>query len=157
MKYYIGVKLVQAEQCLKLTKRVRQGYDVEVEYKCISWSSPISKEYEAELGYMVTYQDGYKSFCPKTVFEKYNFEVGEKPKVEDEMVERFVVAVHTGTGFSDEFQHIDIEGANNCHKLAVVNTEQEQKEFIEEAKREFKSWLNQLVMVGLNGFRKPNR
>ena len=54
---YIGIKFVNAEP---MTAEVveKKGYRVS-NNKCD--------------GYEVTYEDGYKSWCPKDVFEKHNF------------------------------------------------------------------------------------
>ena len=157
MKYYVGVKVVQAEECYKLTKRVRDGYEVEIKYQCGSWYDSVEKGYEAEEGYMVTYRDGYKSFCPKAVFEKYNLEIGDMPRVEDEMVERFVVGVNVEPFKESNGGIVDIEGSHNAHILHPFETEEEKEAIIGEAKKEFGSWLKKLVLTGLNGFRKPQK
>ena len=59
MKQYIGIKLVMAEPMKALVAK-EKGYRV---------------ENNTGDGYEVTYEDGYKSWCPKHVFDKSNHEV----------------------------------------------------------------------------------
>ena len=59
MKQYIGIKLVMAEPMTAQVAK-EKGYRV---------------ENNTGEGYEVTYEDGYKSWCPKHVFEKSNHEV----------------------------------------------------------------------------------
>lgn len=62
MSKFIGVKMVEAVP-MTAGKAANKGY-----------RTPVAEKYsdlEAE-GYEVTYPDGYKSWCPKDVFEKNN-------------------------------------------------------------------------------------
>ena len=56
MEYYIGAKLLKAK---------KMNYDEAV--KELNRPLPISEETE---GYLVEYEEGFKSWSPKTVFEK---------------------------------------------------------------------------------------
>ena len=57
MKHYIGTKLIQAEPMSLLEAQKVLGREIK----------PATKE---DDGYLVVYEDGYKSWSPKTVFEK---------------------------------------------------------------------------------------
>lgn len=59
MKKYIGIKFVNAEP-MSASAAKGKGYRV---------------ENNNDEGYEVTYEDGYKSWCPKHVFDKANAEV----------------------------------------------------------------------------------
>ena len=58
-KEYLGIKFVLAEPMLAEDAK-QKGYRVDS---------------ASQDGYEVTYEEGYKSWCPKDVFEKHNFEV----------------------------------------------------------------------------------
>lgn len=57
MKHYIGTKLIQADPMSLLEAQKVLGREIK----------PATKE---DDGYLVVYEDGYKSWSPKTVFEK---------------------------------------------------------------------------------------
>lgn len=57
---YIGVKIVEA------SPMTRGEYN-----KYRGWELPAG-ENPADDGYLVTYEEGYESWCPKDVFEKHN-------------------------------------------------------------------------------------
>lgn len=68
MSKFIGVKMVEAVP-MTAGKAANKGY-----------RTPVAEKYsdlEAE-GYEVTYEDGYKSWCPKDVFEKNNVKIIEE-------------------------------------------------------------------------------
>ena len=56
---YIGIKTVNAEP-MTVNEALQKGYRT---------------SNNTGDGYEVTYDDGYKSWCPKDVFEKHNFEI----------------------------------------------------------------------------------
>lgn len=106
MSKFIGVKMVEAVP-MTAGQAANKGY-----------RTPVAEKYsdlEAE-GYEITYPDGYKSWCPKDVFEASYFGLVEKndgTKILKEDVEAFignvdvmtvgdkttVVNAHTLTGF----------------------------------------------------------
>lgn len=80
LKKYLGVKVVFASE-MTAEAASKKHYVVS------------SKE---EYGYEVTYEDGYKSWCPKTVFENHNIDFEKTPLAEsvpmmfsDNKVDRF--------------------------------------------------------------------
>lgn len=106
MSKFIGVKMVEAVP-MTAGQAANKGY-----------RTPVAEKYsdlEAE-GYEVTYPDGYKSWCPKDVFESSYFSLNKNndgTKILREDVEEFignvdvmtvgdkttVVNAHTLTGF----------------------------------------------------------
>lgn len=62
MKKYIGTKEVQAEP-------ITLGEFIELTGRN-PYTNDINAHEEKEEGYLVKYEDGYKSFSPKSVFEK---------------------------------------------------------------------------------------
>lgn len=62
MKKYTGTKTVQAEPMML-------GKFIEIEERNPYKNDPLEHFYD-EDGYYVCYEDGYKSWCPKNVFEK---------------------------------------------------------------------------------------
>ena len=61
MKTYIGTKIVRACEMDNATFR-----------QMVDESSVKKKKPDINPGYMVMYEDGYKSWCPKAVFEGHN-------------------------------------------------------------------------------------
>ena len=59
MKKYLGVKLIEAEPCLGVNN------------KCYNPNELYPQDIEKIEGYKVVYEDGYISWSPKNVFEKY--------------------------------------------------------------------------------------
>lgn len=59
MKTYIGTKIIQAQPAVRV-----EGKDVQPD----TW--PVPAGATVEHGYMVQYQDGYRSWSPKDVFEE---------------------------------------------------------------------------------------
>lgn len=86
MSKFIGVKMVEAVP-MTAGQAANKGY-----------RTPVAEKYsdlEAE-GYEVTYPDGYKSWCPKDVFEASYFGLVEKndgSKIFEEDVENFIDTV----------------------------------------------------------------
>ena len=60
MKQYIGTKIIQAEPMNRGEYNNYRG-----------WQIPNNENPEDE-GYLVKYEDGYESWSPKEVFEKYS-------------------------------------------------------------------------------------
>lgn len=104
MSKFIGVKLVEAVPMTAI-EAVKKGY-----------RSNVTTDGIDVPGYEVTYPDGYKSWCPKDVFERNNFKLSDNndgTKILKEDVEAFigtvdvmtvgdkttVVNAHTLTGF----------------------------------------------------------
>lgn len=67
MSKFIGVKMVEAVP-MTAVEAVKKGYRV---------NERTPENLQAE-GYEVTYSDGYKSWCPKDVFEKNNIKIIEE-------------------------------------------------------------------------------
>jgi hypothetical protein len=105
MKTYVGVKQVQA--------------------------TPIDKN--GEPGYLVIYEDNYKSWCPKDVFDKAYFELEAADRVSYEDVQRFIidkesdklsekttwVCAYLLNGFEEHAMSSCINPANYDHEIGV--------------------------------------
>ena len=86
MSKFIGVKMVEAVP-------MTAGQAINLGYK-------IGNAIPDEKGYEVTYPDGYKSWCPKDVFETSYFGLNPKndgSKILKEDVEEFIGNVETMT------------------------------------------------------------
>lgn len=73
MSKFIGVKMVEAVPMTAQTAKSK-GYRVSTNH-CYTNNNSQDKQfidYDFNEGYEVTYPDGYKSWCPKDVFEKNN-------------------------------------------------------------------------------------
>lgn len=96
MKKYIGTKEVQAVP-MHADEAVQKGYKV--------------GEHQHEDGYEVVYPDGYKSWSPKEVFEKY-YQPNET-KLDKVMYEGMLLGnkvCHLAEYFeTDEFKNLDEE------------------------------------------------
>lgn len=94
MAYYIGTKLVKAEESYKYDGKVYPYND-----KCIDVGSDGKG---IELGYAVQYSDGYISWSPKEVFEKAYLKVDDNPKLPSD--------VSIGSKMVDDFiQEIEVQ------------------------------------------------
>lgn len=93
MKIYIGTKIIEAAPAIRMGGKV---YDA---------NEPIPRSTElVEEGYKVRYQDGYESFSPKDVFERFYLELTvnpelrtKKPSISQKMVDDFIVAKEVST------------------------------------------------------------
>lgn len=93
MKTYIGTKIIEAAPAIRMGGKV---YDA---------NEPIPRSMElVEEGYKVRYQDGYESFSPKDVFERFYLELTvnpelrtKKPSISQKMVDDFIVAKEVST------------------------------------------------------------
>lgn len=93
MKTYIGTKIVEAAPAIRMGGKVYDANEL----------IPRSMEL-VEEGYKVRYQDGYESFSPKDVFERYYLELTvnpelrtKKPSISQKMVDDFIVAKEVST------------------------------------------------------------
>ena len=93
MKTYIGTKIVEAVPAIRKGGKVYDANEL----------IPRSME-PVEEGYKVRYQDGYESFSPKDVFERFYLELTvnpelrtKKPSISQKMVDDFIVAQEVST------------------------------------------------------------
>ena len=93
MKTYIGTKIIEAIPAIRTGGKVYDANEL----------IPRSMEL-AEDGYKVRYQDGYESFSPKDVFERFYLELTvnpelrtKKPSISQKMVDDFIVAKEVST------------------------------------------------------------
>lgn len=93
MKTYIGTKIIEAIPAIRTGGKVYDANEL----------IPRSMEL-VEEGYKVRYQDGYESFSPKDVFERFYLELTvnpelrtKKPSISQKMVDDFIVAKEVST------------------------------------------------------------
>lgn len=93
MKTYIGTKIIEAAPAIRMGGKVYDANEL----------IPRSMEL-VEEGYKVRYQDGYESFSPKDVFERFYLELTvnpelrtKKPSISQKMVDDFIVAKEVST------------------------------------------------------------
>ena len=93
MKTYIGTKIIEAIPAIRKGGKVYDANEL----------IPRSME-PVEEGYKVRYQDGYESFSPKDVFERFYLELTvnpelrtKKPSISQKMVDDFIVAKEVST------------------------------------------------------------
>ena len=93
MKTYIGTKIIEASPAIRKGGKVYDANEL----------IPRSMD-PAEEGYKVRYQDGYESFSPKDVFERFYLELTvnselrtKKPSISQKMVDDFIVAKEVST------------------------------------------------------------
>ncbi|WP_300347574.1 Gp49 family protein [Clostridium sp.] len=91
MQSYISTKLVKAKPM------TRGKYN-----KYRGWTIP-ANENPSDEGYLIEYQDGYISWCPKEQFEKYNLKVDDNKNLPSgvsigfDMVNKFIKETHVST------------------------------------------------------------
>ena len=93
MKTYIGTKIIEASPAIRIGGKVYEE------------DQPVTDSMElVEEGYKVRYQDGYESFSPKDVFERFYLELTvnpelrtKKPSISQKMVDDFIVAKEVST------------------------------------------------------------
>lgn len=93
MKTYIGTKIIEAIPAIRTGGKVYDANEL----------IPRSMEM-VEEGYKVRYSDGYESFSPKDVFERFYLELTvnpelrtKKPSISQKMVDDFIVAKEVST------------------------------------------------------------
>ena len=93
MKTYIGTKIIEAAPAIRMGGTVYDANEL----------IPRSMEL-VEEGYRVRYPDGYESFSPKDVFERFYLELTvnpelrtKKPSISQKMVDDFIVAKEVST------------------------------------------------------------
>ena len=93
MKKYVGTKIIEAAPAIRMGGKVYDANEL----------IPRSMEM-VEEGYKVRYQDGYESFSPKDVFERFYLELTvnpelrtKKPSISQKMVDDFIVAKEVST------------------------------------------------------------
>lgn len=93
MKTYIGTKIIEAAPAIRMGGKVYDANEL----------IPRSMEL-VEEGYKVRYPDGYESFSPKDVFERFYLELTvnpelrtKKPSISQKMVDDFIVAKEVST------------------------------------------------------------
>ena len=93
MKTYIGTKIIEAIPAIRTGGKVYDANEL----------IPRSMEL-VEEGYRVRYPDGYESFSPKDVFERFYLELTvnpelrtKKPSISQKMVDDFIVAKEVST------------------------------------------------------------
>ena len=93
MKTYIGTKIIEAAPAIRMGGKVYDANEL----------IPRSMEM-VEEGYRVRYPDGYESFSPKDVFERFYLELTvnpelrtKKPSISQKMVDDFIVAKEVST------------------------------------------------------------
>lgn len=93
MKTYIGTKIIEAIPAIRTGGKVYDANEL----------IPRSMEL-VEEGYKVRYSDGYESFSPKDVFERFYLELTvnpelrtKKPSISQKMVDDFIVAKEVST------------------------------------------------------------
>lgn len=93
MKTYIGTKIIEAIPAIRTGGKVYDANEL----------IPRSMEL-VEEGYKVRYPDGYESFSPKDVFERFYLELTvnpelrtKKPSISQKMVDDFIVAKEVST------------------------------------------------------------
>ena len=77
MNYYIGCKLVEAEQCIKTS--LGDLYTYEKDAEAISMIKSNDDIVYTE-GYKIVYDNGYESFSSKDAFEKSHLKVDDNPQ-----------------------------------------------------------------------------
>ena len=116
MSKFIGVKMVEAVPMTAQTAKSK-GYKVSTNHYYTNNNAQDKNfiDYDFNLGYEVTYSDGYKSWCPKNVFEKNNVLIqglcGKMLIKPNEEVEPFVQRV------IDEYN----ETSGYIKKIDIVN------------------------------------
>ena len=82
MKKYIGCKVVEAEPCIRIIKRGRDGYTPITELVGVDSVIPIDAD--ITHGYKVRYADGYESFSPQAAFESAYIECDNECNINPE-------------------------------------------------------------------------
>jgi hypothetical protein len=154
MKEYIGVKLIKAKPMNSL--------------EAFNLLGRVHKQENAP-GYLVEYEDGYKSWSPKDIFEKSHLEFipittisGEVVSLHEEMAEKFIYSYE-----SDNDPDLDVctVTAKTINGLTYIETDSEyydvdysqyetkEKFCLEMIKDKILRDLNFLTNCAINGFK----
>lgn len=124
MAKFIGVKTIEAVP-MTAEEAIKNHYIV----------SDFSSEKD---GYEVTYNDGYKSWCPKSIFERTYFEIKFDDKLSPEDIDNFIKS----------------ESCTTCVKPENYDINIGKKYAIEKAKDQIWSGLRFVLQWAINGLKK---
>lgn len=147
MSKFIGVKMIEA---VPMTAREAndKGYR-------------IGNHSFEEDGYEVTYPDGYKSWCPKSIFERTYFEIKADDKLSPEDINNFIksescttIGKKTTIGVLTCLTGFEATVSSSCVKPENYDINIGKKYAIEKAKDQIWSGLGFVLQWAINGLKK---
>lgn len=147
MSKFIGVKMIEA---VPMTAREAndKGYR-------------IGNHSFEEDGYEVTYPDGYKSWSPKSIFERTYFEIKFDDKLSPEDIDNFIkskscttVGKKTTIGVLTCLTGFEATASSSCVKPENYDINIGKKYAIEKAKDQIWSGLGFVLQWAINGLKK---
>lgn len=147
MSKFIGVKMIEA---VPITAREAndKGYR-------------IGNHSFEEDGYEVTYNNGYKSWCPKSIFEHTYFEIKFDDKLSPEDINNFIksescttIGKKTTIGVLTCLTGFEATVSSSCVKPENYDINIGKKYAIEKAKDQIWSGLGFVLQWAINGLKK---
>lgn len=147
MSKFIGVKMIEAVP-MTAEEAIKNHYIV----------SAFSSEKD---GYEVTYNNGYKSWCPKSIFERTYFDIKFDDKLSPEDIDNFIksescttVGKKTTIGVLTCLTGFEATESSSCVKPENYDINIGKKYAIEKAKDQIWSGLGFVLQWAINGLKK---
>lgn len=149
MGKYIGIKMVEA--CpMRASMAVNNGYK-------------IGDAHSDDMGYIITYPDGYKSWCPTNVFEKSYYHIQDengdmlyRNDIENFIANRESIKIGTKTTNTTltTVTGFEVHGQSSCVKAENFNMEIGEQYAIEKAKDQLWFALGFVLQWAKNGIKR---
>lgn len=147
MAKFIGVKMIEATP-MRASMALSAGYK-------------IGNAHPDDMGYEVTYPDGYKSWSPKSIFEHTYFEIKADDKLSPEDINNFIkfescttAGKKTTIGVLTCLTGFEAVVSSSCIKPENYDINIGKKYAIEKAKDQIWSGLEFVLQWAINGLKK---
>lgn len=149
MGKYIGIKMVEAYP-MRASMAVTNGYK-------------IGNSHPDDMGYVITYPDGYKSWCPADVFEKSYYHIQDengdmlyRNDIENFIADKESIKIGTKTTNTTltTVTGFEVHGQSSCVKAENFNMEIGEQYAIEKAKDQLWFALGFVFQWAKNGIKR---
>lgn len=149
MGKYIGIKMVEAYP-MRVSMAVTNGYK-------------IGNSHPDDMGYVITYPDGYKSWCPADVFEKSYYHIQDengdmlyRNDIENFIADKESIKIGTKTTNTTltTVTGFEVHGQSSCVKAENFNMEIGKQYAIEKAKDQLWFALGFVLQWAKNGIKR---
>lgn len=149
MGKYIGIKMIEAYP-MRASMAVRNGYK-------------IGNSHPDDMGYVITYPDGYKSWCPADIFEKSYYHIQDengdmlyRNDIENFIADKESIKIGTKTTNTTltTVTGFEVHGQSSCVKPENFNMEIGEQYAVEKAKDQLWFALGFVLQWAKNGIKR---
>lgn len=149
MGKYIGIKMIEAYP-MRASMAVSNGYK-------------IGNSHPDDMGYVITYPDGYKSWCPADIFEKSYYHIQDengdmlyRNDIENFIADKESIKIGTKTTNTTltTVTGFEVHGQSSCVKAENFNMKIGEQYAIEKAKDQLWFALGFVLQWAKNGIKR---